>query len=237
MINKEFTNILAIETIDKCGSVALLYGDNLLSERILPKSQRSAQSLAPSISELLTESKLRPKDIDKVAVIIGPGSFTGLRVGIVTAKMFAYSVGAEIIGLSTFEVIAFSILLEGLSGSFSIGVDAQRGEAVIQDWQIESGKCLQLSDTLMLSVDDWQQHSIRSGNDKNFILAGPALRCFSTKKSPNIKITEENLFDPHANTAAKLAKIRQPTSDIWTIAPIYARISAVDEKLNLLGNS
>ncbi|MDR2644103.1 MAG: tRNA (adenosine(37)-N6)-threonylcarbamoyltransferase complex dimerization subunit type 1 TsaB [Planctomycetaceae bacterium] len=226
----KFTNILAIETTDKSGSVALFKGGDVLFERTLPTVQRSAQTLAPAIDELLQESQLQPMEIGKVAVITGPGSFTGLRVGIVTAKMFAYAVGAEIIGLSTFEVIAFGGLLSGITGEISIGVDAQRGDVVVQDWRIESGQCFCLSEIIMTPVNDWWQNSAKYG--KNLTYAGPALRHFSSKRPATLKVADESLFDPRAIIAAKLAKNRPQNSNIWTIAPIYSRPVAADEKLS-----
>jgi tRNA threonylcarbamoyladenosine biosynthesis protein TsaB len=229
MVDNKSTNILSIETTDKSGSVALLAGDRLF-ERVLPESQRSATALAPAMNELLTESKLLPTDIGKVAVIIGPGSFTGLRVGLVTAKMFAYAVDAEIIGLSTFEVIAFNAFLLNVSGLLSIGVDAQRGEVVIQDWNLESGKYSCLSEMLILSANDWFDRVSESG--QGFMFTGPALRRYGSRRLPNVKISDENLFEPRASVAAMLAKDRIPKSDIWSIVPIYSRPSAADEKLN-----
>jgi tRNA threonylcarbamoyladenosine biosynthesis protein TsaB len=230
MIDK-FTNILAIETTDKSGSVALFSGVDLLLEHILPAVQRSAQTLSPAIEGLLKESQLRPNDIGKVAVVLGPGSFTGLRIGVVTAKLFAYAVGAEIVGLSTFEVIAFSGMLSGLSGLMSIGVDAQRGDVVVQDWSVDaiSGSYCKLSETLLMPVGEWWQHSAECG--QNFIFAGPALRRFGSKCPAIVNLAQENLFEPRAASTAKLAQKKQQVSNIWTIKPIYARPSAAEERL------
>ncbi|MDR2172039.1 MAG: tRNA (adenosine(37)-N6)-threonylcarbamoyltransferase complex dimerization subunit type 1 TsaB [Planctomycetaceae bacterium] len=225
----KMANILSIETVDKSGSVAL-YSGGVLLERILPLSQRSAQSLVPAMDGLLGEFKLLPKDIDKVVVIVGPGSFTGLRVGIITARMFSYVVGAEIIGLTSFETVAYRIFLSGLFGLYSIGVDAQRGEVVVQDWRVDVGGCFQLSETLMTSVGGWWDHLLGSG--QNFVAAGPALWRYGEKRPASVKIVDENLFDPRAGAAAKLAEKRKQTSDVWTIKPIYSRPSAADEKLN-----
>ncbi|MDR1485170.1 MAG: tRNA (adenosine(37)-N6)-threonylcarbamoyltransferase complex dimerization subunit type 1 TsaB [Planctomycetaceae bacterium] len=227
----KFTNILAIETTDKSGSVALFSGGGLLLERKLPEVKRSAQTLAPAIDELLCELQLRSFDIGRVAVVTGPGSFTGLRVGVVTAKVFAYAVGAEIIGLSTFEVVAFGGLLSGLTGVISIGVDAQRGDVVVQDWRIDSGNCFQLSEMSMMPVDKWWQHSTEYGQE-DFIFAGSALRRFGSMRPETAKVADESLFEPRAGFAAQLAKNRKQTSDVWTIKPIYARPSAADEKIN-----
>ena len=98
--------VLALETSALAGSVALFHGDRLLVQRELDSTRRSAQTLAPALAELLAAAGLTPRDVRLVATTVGPGSFTGLRVGVTTAKTFAYAVGAEVLGLNTLEVIA-----------------------------------------------------------------------------------------------------------------------------------
>ena len=74
-------NILALETSELSGSVAAWSSGKLIRELDLEQSQRSAQSLAPAIATLLEEVGWRPGDVQLTAVTVGPGSFTGLRVG------------------------------------------------------------------------------------------------------------------------------------------------------------
>jgi tRNA threonylcarbamoyladenosine biosynthesis protein TsaB len=88
------------------GSVALLDGPTLLAEHLLSTDRRSAQTLAPAIVEILKSQQIEPRQIKLVATTTGPGSFTGLRVGVTAAKTFAYAAGAEVIGISTLEAIA-----------------------------------------------------------------------------------------------------------------------------------
>ncbi|OHB85019.1 MAG: tRNA (adenosine(37)-N6)-threonylcarbamoyltransferase complex dimerization subunit type 1 TsaB, partial [Planctomycetes bacterium RBG_16_64_12] len=98
--------VLALETTERVGSVAAMDDGNLLCELKLCPKQRSAQSLAPGIKMLLERVGWQPTDVDLVATTVGPGSFTGLRVGVTTAKSFAYGVQADILGVDTLEVIA-----------------------------------------------------------------------------------------------------------------------------------
>ena len=125
--------ILALETTDKTGSVAAMADDNLLAELMLDHTQRSAQSLAPAIDRLLKQVGWLPSDVQLVAVSIGPGSFTGLRVGVTAAKVFAYAVGAEVLGVNTLEVIAANCAATQ-SNEISVVIDAQRGEVVVQSF-------------------------------------------------------------------------------------------------------
>ena len=135
--------ILALETTDAQGSVALCVGGEILTSRRLDAERRSAQTLAPTIKETLTEFGWAPQDVDAVAVAVGPGSFTGLRVGVATAKMFAWAVGAKMIGVDALEAIAAEIerLPNGATeGVVSVGIDAQRGDAAVRRFWVETAK-------------------------------------------------------------------------------------------------
>ncbi|NLF09025.1 MAG: tRNA (adenosine(37)-N6)-threonylcarbamoyltransferase complex dimerization subunit type 1 TsaB [Pirellulaceae bacterium] len=100
--------ILALETSDKTGGAAAIDGCNVLAELTLDQNLRSAQSLAPAIKNLIEQVKWQPADVQLVAVTVGPGSFTGLRVGVTTAKIFAYAVSAEVLGVDTLESVAMN---------------------------------------------------------------------------------------------------------------------------------
>src|SRR5215207_3267182 len=102
--------ILAIESSGRHASVATLLGDaggtRMLGQSLLSGDERTAQMLAPTIQKLLTEAEWSPKSVELVAVTVGPGSFTGLRIGVTTAKAFAYAIGADVLGINTLEALA-----------------------------------------------------------------------------------------------------------------------------------
>lgn len=123
------TRILAFETAGQGGSVAALVDGALALERDLPSERRSAQTLAAGLCELLSEVGWRPGDVELVAVARGPGSFTGLRVGVTTAKMLAYAIGCPLLGVSTLETIA-SRAPRGFA-RLSVAMDAERGELYV----------------------------------------------------------------------------------------------------------
>src|SRR5205807_6782629 len=106
------------------GSVAVLDGSRVLAEAMLNPKRRSAQSLAPAIVELLALRGMKAEQIRLVATTVGPGSFTGLRVGVTTAKTFAYAVGAEVIGVNTLEAIAAQAPPD--VNRLAVALDAQR---------------------------------------------------------------------------------------------------------------
>ena len=98
--------ILSISTATSDLSVALNEADHLVSEKIEENQRNHSVDLDPDIASLLAENGLSLKDIDRFAVAIGPGSYTGLRVGLTTAKMFASILNKELVGVSTLQALA-----------------------------------------------------------------------------------------------------------------------------------
>src|SRR5690606_1576544 len=146
--------ILAIKTVDKSGSVAALDGDRVLVERILSNHQRSLQSLVPAIREILGELHWQPRDTELVAVATGPGSFTGLRIGVATAKTFAYAVGCQVKGVGTMPVLAAQVPQK--HRRFSVVIDAQRDELFAADFERDAaGAVIRQSEPRIVKAADW----------------------------------------------------------------------------------
>lgn len=220
-------NILALETTELTGSVAARRDGKLLAEQRLPDAQRSAASLVPGIGRLLAEVGWRPADVQLVATCVGPGSFTGLRVGVTAAKTFAYCVGAGVLGVDTLEAIAAACPAE--IDRLAVAVDAQRGQvaaaefgrgpdgwpAAERDWHVED-------------VDAWLGR-LAPGT----FVVGPILR----KLAPRVPATLR-LMDPRfwAASAAAVAEVAEHwhaagrRDDLWKLLPRYSRKAAAEEK-------
>ena len=98
--------LLLIETSGRSGQVALAEGNALLAVRRLDEARHQARDLAPAVADLLAAIGWKPRDIAAIVVSRGPGSYTGLRVGIMSAKTFAYAAGCALLAIDTFAVIA-----------------------------------------------------------------------------------------------------------------------------------
>ncbi|ALJ22668.1 tRNA threonylcarbamoyladenosine biosynthesis protein TsaB [Lactobacillus gallinarum] len=98
--------ILSVSTATDHLSVALNEDQQVIVEKNERNKRNHSEHLDPLIEEILKENKLTLNDIDRFAVAIGPGSYTGLRIGITTVKMFASILNKEVVGISTLQVLA-----------------------------------------------------------------------------------------------------------------------------------
>jgi tRNA threonylcarbamoyladenosine biosynthesis protein TsaB len=219
--------VLSLETTEAVGGVAACDGDNLLLELKLDSKMRSARSLAPGLKRLLEEVGWRPRDVELVGVTMGPGSFTGLRIGVVTAKTFAHAVGAEILGVDTLEVVAAGLPPE--VDSVSVAVDAQRGQVVAGCFQKRhDGHFAATEPGRLLDVDTWLKN-LPSGT----WVSGPVLRKLCDRLPHEIRAVKPEYWAPSAARVAMLAARHYEAGkrhDVWKLTPRYSRPSAAEEK-------
>ncbi len=221
---------LALETTDPIGSVALFHKGACIERRWLPQDRRSAQTLAPAIRDLLREFGVRPNEIELVGVSIGPGSFTGVRIGLVTAKTFAYAVGAAIIGIDTLEAVAV-----GLPSDISrvaVMADAQRGDIVGKLFERqENGTWRAGAACRPRKPLDWLRTLPASDG---LVVAGPgASRFRETLAEHGYRPVPDPLCRPNACAVGHLAWTQYESGrrdDFWKLMPQYFRPSYAEEK-------
>ncbi len=236
--------IMALETSGASGSVALLENGAELAFLELDADGRSAKTLAPAIQKALSDAGLAPKELDAVAVTIGPGSFTGLRVGVATCKAFAWGIGAKVVGTDTLDAIVAGICASEQISAWggdaplvlSVGVDAQRGDAAVRNYEISSTDAgfvwRRLEDAFqVISLREWLGKAA-----SNVLFAGPALSRVKNLSTnyPNARLVEESLWSPTARGVGEVARKRLAEDatgdDLWALLPIYSRRAAAEEK-------
>lgn len=222
--------ILAIETTEIAGSVAALEADRLLAARDLDSQMRSAQSLAPALAALLQSTGWNATDVELVAVAVGPGSFTGLRVGITTAKLFAYAVGAGVMGIDTLEVIAAQAPAE--VDQVWAAMDAQRGQVFaaqfIRDPADSVGRWERRGEEMLLDNSAWLAQ-LSPGQ----AVSGPVLDKLANQLPSGVVAVEQKLWWPKAATVGQLAWQQFQSGrrdDVFGLVPQYFRPSAAEEK-------
>jgi tRNA threonylcarbamoyladenosine biosynthesis protein TsaB len=224
--------ILALETSSQAGSVALLDRDTVLSQRRLPADLRSAQTLAPAMAQAFAETNLQPGDVRLVAVTVGPGSFTGLRVGVTAAKSFAYAVGAEVLGIDTLEAAAqqaANVLARASSRAMIDAIlDAQRKELFLGCFALEGERLTRLDENRIVPAEQWLAN-LQPGT----VVTGPGVNRLLDRLPPGVTSADETLREPRAVTVGRLAWEQYNhgrRDDLWKLAPQYLRASAAEEK-------
>jgi tRNA threonylcarbamoyl adenosine modification protein YeaZ len=121
--------LLAFDTATPAVTVALHDGQRVLAEASTVDARRHGELLAPSIAKVIAEAGAEPRDLTGIAVGVGPGPFTGLRVGVVTARVFGRTLGIPVHGVCTLDALARAAIDAGpASQKFLAVTDARRKE-------------------------------------------------------------------------------------------------------------
>jgi len=148
--------ILALDTTTRAGSVALLRGEEVLYEQSGDPTLTHGQRLPGDLIQACTVAAVQISDVELLAVAAGPGSFTGLRIGIATMQGLAMARSGRIVPVSTLEAIA----LAAPPGPARIAawMDAQRGEVFAQVFEREQGRARPLTDAIAAAPTVVLQH-------------------------------------------------------------------------------
>lgn len=217
---------LALDTSTSTCTVAVLESGVLLGQRELPRGQRSSQALAPLISEQLVEVGWKPREIELIATTRGPGSFTGLRIGVTTAKTLAYATGAQLLALNTLEVIAAQAPTD--VQTLEVVLDAQRQQLYRARYRRDDpGRLATVTQTSLVDVSWW----ISSLESQSHV-TGPGLSKLVDRLPDSVRRVEPELWTPQAKTVGQLAFDYFQAGrrdDLWQLVPSYFRKSAAEE--------
>jgi tRNA threonylcarbamoyladenosine biosynthesis protein TsaB len=210
-------NILAIETATPACAMALRTSDGVERSIVVDDERHHTEALTPGIRDLLLDVGLRARDIDRVVVDHGPGLFTGLRVGIATAIGFALGANADLVGVTSLELLAHGAHSAGVRGTLLAAVDGRRGELFVQTFLLSDE--VTAPDKPSVSVpksvaDAWTL----SGEAVTFTGDGVARYADDFQR-----VTRASIFSqlvPPPLEALRLGVLRAPQSEI---VPMYLR--------------
>jgi tRNA threonylcarbamoyladenosine biosynthesis protein TsaB len=218
--------LLLIETSGRLGQVALARGASIVAQRQLDEARRHARDLAPTVGDLLAQQGLKPRDLGGVFVSHGPGSYTGLRVGIMSAKALAYATGCRLLAVDTLPAIARQAPAH--VQRLAVLSDAQQGKVYVQEFaRSENGDLLPVTPLAIHVLSTWLDH----WNDAGW-LTGPGLRTMKERRSTT-RILEEDTWDPRVESLLAIGFHRWQAGerdDVWSLEPLYLRPSAAEEK-------
>jgi tRNA threonylcarbamoyladenosine biosynthesis protein TsaB len=137
--------VLAFDTCLNACSVAVIDGDRVLAQRLEPMARGHQERLAPLVAEVMAEAGLGFDALERIGVTVGPGSFTGLRVGLAFAKGLSAALGIPAVGVGTLEALA-----EPFQGSVIAVLDAKRGQVYLQGFA--DGRAVTAPDVLPIEI-------------------------------------------------------------------------------------
>ncbi len=232
--------LLALDTSTPHGVLALSIardgGRPFCALRSLDPSARHGRALIPAICELLSDQGLSPTDLDGIVVGLGPGSYTGLRIGVTAAKTLAYALGVPLVGLDSIELVARNAPSDALFVS-AIG-DAQRGDLYVADFhRLALGAPLErIAPTRVVALAEWADQL----SDEAFVI-GPALTV--DRLAPAIPARFRRPDNPEENwpyprgllDLAREVWESGRRDDPFSLEPTYLRRSAAEDQWEKLG--
>ncbi len=198
-------NLLALDTSTDRTIVGLHAGPGRISVASAESPRRHGRDLIPQIADVCRERDLRVRDLEIIAVGLGPGSYTGLRVGIMAAKTLAFASGAGLVGFDSLGAIAENVPPDATE--VSVIADAQRGLLYVADYaRVAAGPFVCTRSTQIEPLHDW----LARLNPRTTVL-GPALQ------APRIKAVlpawlEQGPADSNYPDARHLIKLAQ---ELW----------------------
>lgn len=225
-------NILAIDASGLSGSVAYISDYKLVGEYYICHKLTHSQTIMPMLEHLRNMIGLELDEIDAIAVTSGPGSFTGIRIGVATAKAMALAIGVPIIGIPTLDVIANNMTFT--DKLICPIMDARRNQVYTSLYKWESNTLKRLEDYLAIPVDELlekvQGQEVIFLGDGVDVLRGQILD----------KMGDKAYFAPsflHMQRASVLAHLacsayeRGEVEDADNFVPMYLRKSQAEREL------
>ncbi|MBQ8752273.1 MAG: tRNA (adenosine(37)-N6)-threonylcarbamoyltransferase complex dimerization subunit type 1 TsaB [Clostridia bacterium] len=227
--------LLALETSAGAASCAVTQDGRLLAEGFVNTRQTHSQTLMPMVQQALLQAELTVAELDGLAIAAGPGSFTGVRIGVAALKGLAFPNNTPCVGVSTLLCMAENF--RELPGEFDICavMDARCRQVYTAGFAAKNGEISRLTPDEALSMDTVL--SRLSETDKPCVLVGDgAAMCYDAWRDarPGLYLAPEHLRFPRAAGVAAAAEplfARGETVEAAALLPVYLRLPQAEREL------
>lgn len=218
-------NWLILENSGRVARVGLARGGAVVRRAELDAARRHARELVPAIDGLLRAEALAPRDLAGVIAGRGPGSYTGLRVGLSTAKALAYALGCELRAIDTFAAVAEQAPAD--AGSVWVIADALQEQVYVQRFDRTGAGWEPFQELRIGTVDEWL-----NGLPRGAWVSGPGVSAYDARIPPDCPRVPEPDREPRVESALAVgARVRPLTRDeLFALEPLYLRGSSAEEK-------
>lgn len=218
--------ILAVDTSTMMSSISILENDIIIADSSINQKETHSEMLIPLIKRMLDDLKIKASDIDLFAIAKGPGSFTGLRIGMTSLKAMAQALDKPIIGISTLKGMAYSIL----NDNYVLSIIDARGKRYFAGLYKWNNRELEMKFEEIVEEQELEKRI--QGLDK-LTIVGEAIRKLplSIKYASNIRLAHPGLNNGISKNIAILAKKQFEKGEIdstFDITPNYLRKSQAE---------
>ena len=226
--------ILSIDSSAKTASVAVTDGSALLSECFVNAGLTHSRTLMPMIDNALGQADIKIDDIDAFCVNAGPGSFTGIRIGVAAVKGLALASSKPCAGVSTLESIAYNFIDE--NAVICAAMDARCNQVYSALFNVQNGSITRICDDNAQPIADLAEE-IKKITDRTVILAGDGAEiCYNAMKDEikNIKLSSQfRRYQRAYGTALAAAANPDLFNDSALLVPVYLRLPQAERELKL----
>ena len=224
--------ILAFETSAKAASVALLEDGKLLGESYQNTGLTHSQTLMVMAEDMLKACNLTVKDVDAVAVAAGPGSFTGVRIGVAAAKGFAWGGNIPCYGVSTLEAMTRNL---GVYDGYVVpAMDARRNQVYTAIFEVQQGKLTRLEEDMAISLEELKEKLKKCGKPV-FLVGDGATLCYNAliEEVSGLVLPAEHRMHQRAAGVALAAQALADAGEAGNgaeLTPNYLRLSQAERE-------
>ena len=225
--------ILAFDSTAKVASVAVTEGDRALLSYSIDNGLTQSELLLPMAESALKALRLDFSDIDAYAVTVGPGSFTGVRIGVSLVKGLAFSKGAPCVPISTLE--ALSENLRGVKGIIAPVMDARRSQVYTAIFESDGNKITRLTEDMAIPISELYEKL--KAYEKKIYLVGDGYdityKALSEMGLDTLAITPPLLRMQNAASVGRIAAIKLEQGEYTTdssLSPIYLRMPQAERE-------
>ena len=224
--------LLAFETSAKAASVALFDGEKLLGESYQNTGLTHSQTLMVMAQDLLCQCGHTPQEVEAVAVAEGPGSFTGVRIGVAAAKGFAWGSNIPCYGVSTLEAMALGLGI--YQGYICPVMDARRSQVYNALFYVNQGAISRVTEDRAIALADLKTE-LQALNEPIFLVGDGSTLCYTTLSTEvtNLVLPPEHKMHQRA-VGVGLAALRKiaagDTGDGNALTPNYLRLSQAERE-------
>ncbi|MBO0439723.1 tRNA (adenosine(37)-N6)-threonylcarbamoyltransferase complex dimerization subunit type 1 TsaB [Candidatus Enterococcus ikei] len=220
--------ILAIDTSNQTLTVAVCEEKKIIGQYTITVKRNHSLTLMPAITQLVKDVGLAPKDIDRIVVAQGPGSYTGLRIGVTTAKTLAYTLKKELVGISSLKALAANCVT--IKGPIIPIFDARRNNVYTGIYEYTEGTLTTVMADRHIAMDEWLEQ-LKKYTEVYFV--GEDVEKFRSQIEsvlPTAKINEIPQWQiPNGASLAELGRLAEAESDVHHFLPNYLKRVEAEE--------